>query len=369
MQVDSALRRSNDYIPALDGWRAIAILMVLFAHGSPLSDRLPVDLGASGVAFFFILSGYLITTRLLTKYYDGGKVALGRFYVQRGFRILPPAICYLVFLFLLNQMVRGLNVSRSEIVASLFFWRNYLLVPHSAEKLTGWFTGHFWSLSVEEHYYLVWPLIIHQAGKKRALRVALIGAAGCALWRWAGWHYKFHINYVFDHVPYFFRTDTRLDGLLLGSAVAIVLNYPRAAAAIRQYLSVRESAACIVLLGITWFFAGFPFIGFKEELIATVLLLATLSRPSEGLARVLAWPPLRMIGRFSYSLYIWQQLFLVVQTGRTPLGRLNQFPLNFVLVFAAALASYYFVEGPARRFGAKFEVGRETTRRAELAAV
>lgn len=363
------MRRSNDYIAALDGWRAIAILMVLFAHGSPISDRLPVDLGASGVAFFFILSGYLITTRLLTKYYDGGQVALGRFYVQRGFRILPPAVCYLAFLFLLNQTIRGLNVSRSEIVASLFFWRNYLLVPHSAEKLAGWFTGHFWSLCVEEHYYLVWPLIIHQAGKKRALRIALIGAVSCALWRWAGWHYKFHINYVFDRVPYFFRTDTRLDGLLLGSAVAIVLNHPRAVAVIRRYLSVRESAACIALLGITWAVAAYPFIGLKEELIVSILLLATVSRPSEGLARALAWRPLCALGRLSYSLYIWQQLFLVGKTGEAPLGLLNRFPLNFVLVFAAALASYYFVEGPARRFGAKFEVGRETTRPAELAVI
>jgi peptidoglycan/LPS O-acetylase OafA/YrhL len=305
----------------------------------------------------------------MTKYYDGGRVALGRFYVQRGFRILPPAICYLVILFLLNQMVSGLNVSRSEIVASLFFWRNYLLVPAGAGRVPGWFTLHFWSLSVEEHYYLVWPLIIHQAGKKRALRIALIGTAGCALWRWAGWHYKFHVNYVLDQVPYFFRTDTRLDGLLLGSAVAIVLNHPRAAAVIRQYISVRESVACIVLLGITWLLADYPFIGLKEEIIVAVLLLATLSRPGEGLARVLAWPPLCVTGRLSYSLYIWQQLFFVVPTGRTPLGQLNQFPLNFVLVFAAALASYYFIERPARRFGAKFEVSRETMRRAELAVV
>jgi peptidoglycan/LPS O-acetylase OafA/YrhL len=332
------------YIVALDGWRGAAILMVVLAHGWPLSDKLPVDFGSSGVTLFLIVSGFLITRRLLTAYYDGGKIAFRKFYIQRAFRILPPAMAYVAALLVLRQFVPEIRTSDSEIVACLFFWRNYLFTPEN-----GWFTGHFWSLAVEEHFYLTWPLAIHLAGRKRALCLAFGAAAACGVWRWVGWRYPFHINYAFDRVPYFFRTDTRIDGLLLGSAMAIVLSNPDWALPLRRYLSHAESIICLFALGLIWLTAGHWFTGVREELAMTALLTITVLRPGEGLSRALEWGPLRAVGRLSYSIYIWQQLFLV------PAGILwwNRFPGNLVLVFAAACASYFLVEEPARRFGRK----------------
>ncbi len=345
-------RVARNYIPALDGWRALAILMVLFAHGSKFSNSLPVDLGSSGVTFFLILSGYLITTRLLTSYSDGGNIAFQRFYIQRAFRILPPIIAYHAVLLLLTGLSPEFRTSRSEIVASLFFWRNYLFVPDT-HALSGWFTGHFWSLSVEEHFYVIWPILIHFAGRKRGLYIALLGAAGCSLWRWVGWHYKPHLNYTLDHVPYFFRTDIRLDAMLLGGAVAIISAHADWEEIIRRYLSVRETIVCVFLLGIIWLSASHWFTGLKEELAVTALLTITILYPTEGLARALACRPMRAVGKLSYSLYIWQQLFLVPET----VGWWNRFPTCLLLVFAASLLSYFFIERPMRQLGALAAAG------------
>jgi peptidoglycan/LPS O-acetylase OafA/YrhL len=342
-QVIDPLPALQSHLAPLDGWRGVAILMVLFAHGSPLAETLRVDLGSSGVAFFFILSGFLITTRLFTFYYRGGSVAFKEFYLQRAFRLFPPLLAYLSVVFIIGNFVAGVKVPFSEITASLFFFRNYLAVPQ-VENLSGWFTGQFWSLAVEEHYYLFWPLIVHLAGKKRSLPIALTGAFACVIWRnWLG------VGSAIADVPYYLRSDMRVDGLLLGSALGVVFANPAWFARIQRVLSPRDSLAALLLLAAVWWHAGYWYLGITEELAVCALLMVTAAFPSQGLGRLLSWEPLCRVGKLSYSLYIWQELFLLTQRGGEPLGWLNRPPLNYAMVFAAALASYYLIERPAKR--------------------
>src|SRR5690349_1797531 len=186
-QGSSMTATSSQYIPTLDGWRAAAILMVLFSHGLEISNKLPFELGFSGVNIFFVLSGILITERLLADYTVDGRVQFKKFYIRRACRILPPVFVYLTVISVLGFGFHLFPLWKWEIIGSALLARNYMLVPHGGHGLHGWFTGHFWSLAVEEHYYLLWPLVIHIAGKSRARWVALLGACACTLWRFIGW--------------------------------------------------------------------------------------------------------------------------------------------------------------------------------------
>src|SRR4051812_354276 len=158
------------YIPTLDGWRAIAILGVMASHAGhsyseaygreSFFDRIAA--GTHGVNLFFAISGLLITSRLLEEWDNTGSVSLRRFYTRRAFRILPPALLYLACVALLG-VFGFLPMVREEFLAATLFFRNYLPVilgPNGA----GFFTSHYWSLGVEEHFYLFWPALLLVAG-------------------------------------------------------------------------------------------------------------------------------------------------------------------------------------------------------------
>ncbi len=151
----------RDYLPTLDGWRAIAIALVLFTHvrlpGGALQQISPY--GAMGVHLFFAISGFLITNRLLED-----RSGLRAFYVRRAFRILPAAFLYLAVLFALGFVGGWIPLNAGQLWASAFFYRNYYVLP--ADQ--GWYTGHYWSLSVEEHFYLLWPALLLWLGTRRA---------------------------------------------------------------------------------------------------------------------------------------------------------------------------------------------------------
>ena len=151
-------------IPTLDGWRGIAILLVLFDHtmnvfrGYGASPW--VQTGQHGVTLFFVLSGFLITSSLLN-----GPIDLRSFYIRRIFRLMPVAWAYLGLLLLLNLRVHV--VSKSAVLASLFFYRNFEAATFGSA------TWHFWSLSLEEQFYLVWPIVLLLAGARRSRWIAV----------------------------------------------------------------------------------------------------------------------------------------------------------------------------------------------------
>ncbi|MBV8072845.1 MAG: acyltransferase, partial [Acidobacteriaceae bacterium] len=149
----------TEYIPTLDGWRAVAIGMVIAYHASMVpfgtveayrsSWAYLLRFGHIGVALFFGISGFLITTLLLREEARNGRISLSKFYIRRCFRILPA-----YYALLGSITILGLITSRAELMSSLCFVRNYI---HEGAGGGSYVTGHLWSLAVEEHFYLLWP--------------------------------------------------------------------------------------------------------------------------------------------------------------------------------------------------------------------
>jgi peptidoglycan/LPS O-acetylase OafA/YrhL len=221
----------------------------------------------------------------------------------------------------------------------VLFFRNYQEAFHPA---MGLYTSHFWSLSIEEHFYLVWPALYLWAGRKLALPLAAVGAIGCALWRLYAWLHPVTIPFHFRVM----RTDFRMDGLLVGCGLAILLTNPKVARFIYRNFPKETPLFCAFLILINELHTG------GEPSLTTFLLiavaLASMLVVEEGLAhkwtnnRALVW-----LGTISYSLYVWQQLFLYRPAlNVAPLGRLNLFPLNLLAAITVACCSYYFLEKP-----------------------
>jgi peptidoglycan/LPS O-acetylase OafA/YrhL len=337
-------------LPTLDGWRAVAITGVLGAHirwPLPLLSRWFTH-GSLGVQLFFALSGFLITTRLLEEYDQNGFVSWRNFYIRRVFRILPPAFLALLTLTFLGLGLHLIPVTGSQLVASAFFYRNYLtgIVGPS------WYTAHFWSLAVEEHFYLLWPAILGVVGFARGARTAGILTFAAFAWRVAGGHFDPLYN---SHSVYRgFRTDYCIGDLLWGCFLAFVWNSPSARALavriVRSYWALGVLAAQALLLH--YHPRGSDVL---VELLMAFLPFCTVADPSGLVSRILEIGPIAWVGRLSYSLYLWQQLFIPISWAPQTLGIIQMFPFNVVLAFSAASLSYYFVERPSIRLGKQMQ--------------
>ncbi len=167
-------------IPSLDGLRALSIFLVLALHSLQRLDLthhvpwfwLGIFNGATGVFIFFVISGYLITSLLLREHEKTGSISLRGFYFRRAMRILPPLYLYVGFLLLLGWAGR-LAIYKLDIISSLFFFHDYALSRM-------WTLEHFWTLSIEEQFYLIWPLLLllclripGPAGRSKACKIAI----------------------------------------------------------------------------------------------------------------------------------------------------------------------------------------------------
>lgn len=330
-------------IPSLDGWRGIAILLVLLDHlteGAQLGRFSHFfRLGSTGVGLFFALSGFLITTRLLEERERNGRIDLGRFYMRRAFRLLPASATYLVVIGILAA-AGVIATTRTEWLASLLFFRNYL--PMAWES-GGWWTAHFWSLAIEEHFYLAWPaLLILTRGRVEAPASL---AVGVALWRTLDFHYRFaDPGYVLWFPG---RSDVRLDALLWGCALGILLMQPAFQEKMRRFYSMGLWFACAGLYVAANLFTGHhnyspPY----ESILLTLVIVWPVIHSASWPAKLLDLAWLRWIGRLSYSLYIWQQLWTIFPGSPAPLGRWQHFPGNVLCIFLTAALSYYAIEKP-----------------------
>jgi len=350
----SAPSRSG-YLPILDGWRAVAIIGVLVCHGCEAvfhSGGLYPDAvlyrvtryGSFGVDIFFGISGFLICNRLLQERHRTGGISLARFYIRRAFRILPPYLTYLITIGVLGYS-GALVVHRWEWLSCLLFFRNYI-----AQRDAGWYLGHFWSLAVEEHFYLIWPGMLVFFGPRRARWAAVLLALSVAGWRTLDGREQW-ISQM-GGVGFYGRTDIRLDALLWGCWAALLID----GADWRELVIDRLSRGMwILLLGALACCVAYqpPLAMLWQAILVPMILVGTVLRPIGPVAWILEAYPVRWIGRISYSLYIWQQLFLVsrAEPRPLPLGIPQEWPSNIIFVFAAAITSYYLIERPAINIG------------------
>jgi peptidoglycan/LPS O-acetylase OafA/YrhL len=355
-----------NYLPTLDGWRALAILGVMVCHacdalfhadGSYPNTFLYTLTrhGALGVDVFFGISGFLICSRLLAEHQKNNGISLKRFYIRRFFRILPPYLTYLGGLAALAML--GLVTVSSQVWWScLLFYRNYL--PASVGGTH--YTGHFWSLAVEEHFYLLWPGLLVLAGIPRARRLVVALAGMIAVWR--VWEFRHQwLGHWIPGVGFFPRTDIRLDGLLWGCWMALMLHDPVWRARLGRWLSPP------VWLGLAGAYIGCvcyqpPLAMMWQSILIPLLLAGTVLRPKAPVGHILEIPLLRWVGGISYSLYLWNSLFFAGMDNPRPLplGFLQQLPWSILPVFACASLSYYLIEQPLIRLGHSLTSSRRT---------
>jgi len=355
--------RDGTYMPTLDGWRAVAITLVIIAHGSDsignILNTIGIhfdfgriqDAGLLGVQIFFGLSGLLITSRLIASENKYGRISLSSFYIRRSFRILPAALVFLMVVGLL-ALSGIIPITFGRWLSTLFFFANY-------STATGtWYLGHFWSLAVEEHFYLVWPaafLILGVTSKRVnfAIAVALI----LACWRALDIHFN-----ITGATPgrFWGRTDIQGDNILWGVVVALLYADPIWKNRLNKFLT--HPAVLPSFIVFMFAIAYLPSPARKlflvlltiKAIIIPLMILGTLINSTGRLSYILELPIFKLIGRLSYSIYLWQQLFLVTNpVSIASFGILQSFPLNIIAAFICALLSFRYIEEPLIAMGHK----------------
>jgi len=336
-----AKRARFDHLPSLDGLRAISILLVLFGHLSGTrgfgSPSLGVgDIAHFGVVVFFVISGFLITSLLLAEHEKRGRVSLKLFYARRALRIFPASYAYIGCIALL--WVAGLiSLRGSDLWHAVTYTVNYA-------PATSWQVGHLWSLSVEEQFYMLWPFAFVSLGPRRALWVAagviLMGpAARAASWYFLRGNPYFHTE-MFPVVA---------DSLAAGCLLARIRGWLEEQAwYTRLFRPIPSLAVLAVILG-TNRLMGFTVTWVAGTVVINIAVAFLVHRSvycsQDWIGRALNWKPIASVGVLSYSLYLWQQLFL----NRNSTSGVNAFPANLLLTVAAALASYVLLERPLLR--------------------
>jgi peptidoglycan/LPS O-acetylase OafA/YrhL len=308
-----------DHLLALDGLRALAILLVLSHNLSVFGGQLEgpsrwvelaFDFGWAGVQLFFVLSGFLITRGLLR--YREARHYFRRFYTRRALRIVP---LYALALTVLLVVVPALGLStptldndrkhQAWLWLYLTNWDPYFARGNSV-------VNHFWSLAIEEQFYLVWPFLVRRCAPRQLICVC-IGTAACSLlWRFL------QVGQGVDPGLIYVSTFARFDALALGSAVAVITTLPKSWARVMAAKNwLWPAAACMFVLGMFATRGAYPQssplgqtvgYGWLSILFALTLLAAAVGeRSPAALPRIqglLTWRPLTHIGKISYGIYV-----------------------------------------------------------------
>lgn len=371
--LETTIARGRDGLPTLDGWRALAILLVVLGHsmddiasalgriGGPEVPSGLKYIGMHGVQVFFGLSGLLITTRLLAEEARHGRISLPGFYVRRAFRILPAAGVFLAVVGLLG-LAGVIELTPGRWLASLLFAANYSTAEYS------WYLGHFWSLAVEEHFYLVWPAVFAGLAVVRR-RLAWAVAIACAVAAWRALDFRFQITGT-SAAMFMGRTDIQADHLLWGAVIALAYADPGWRPRLQAFLARPRNL--LLLLGALFALFAVHDVGWKlkfvllsvHAVLVPLAILGTCLQARSLAGQILEWPLLRLIGRLSFSIYLWQQLFFVWSDARVAaLAPLQSYPYNIIAVLVCACASFWLVEEPAIRAGRNWLARRSRTDR------
>jgi len=345
--------RTDDRLLALDGLRAVAILLVVVAH--TIAHWVP---GGLGVTLFFFISGFIITRGLLGEELD--RASIGRFYVRRIFRLAPALLVFIVVASLTMAAV-GFPIPLSDIKASLLYYANY----HSFAVIEGKVRsplGITWSLAVEEHFYLLFPLLMLALhGKIKRLEFVLAATLVAVLaWRLV------LVGTVPDERIYQ-GTDTRIDSLAYGCLLSVLFVRAKAQGHATRLLTLLSSNMALVggllLLLFTVVYRDPQFReSFRYTLqgLSFVPLFCNLfwAQKSGPVRRLLELRPMVYIGAVSYSLYLYHFLGasvgLAVVSDANPAGRAL---LALSIGVVGTLFSYYVVERPVRRIGYRLTQG------------
>ncbi|WP_353816086.1 acyltransferase family protein [Agromyces sp. SYSU T00266] len=342
--------------PEIQALRAIAVCAVVLHHGWPAV----APAGYMGVDVFFVVSGFLITALLLREHARTGRISLKDFYLRRARRILPAAMAVLVAVTVLTYLVVPRVEWRSyfrEVIASALYFENWLLASDSQDPARGDLAStpvqHFWSLSVEEQFYLAWPLLIivaigFAARRARDPRRALLVVLGAATVASFAWNVVLTVQ---DHNLAYFSTFTRVWEFGVGGILAILV--PVVAPG-RERLRAAAGWLGIALIAVPILTfrtpEGFPGLVVLVPVAgALAVIWAGMPDTAWSPARATGLAPVQWTGDISYSLYLWHWpifMFLPFITGVPSPPWLMT--LLVVAAFAVAAGSKRWIEDPAR---------------------
>ena len=388
-------RPKSRYIPALDGLRTLAVVAVVLYH----LNLTWAQGGLLGVTIFFVLSGYLITRLLINEIAKTGRIDLKSFWIRRIRRLFPAVVTVVVVTCTLCTVFNHVMLTkmRPDILPSLLFFNNWWQILHNVSYFNALGDPspltHFWSLAIEEQFYLIWPplllaMVSMRMSKPNTRRVVLGLAAVSAVAMMVLY------NPATDPSRVYYGTDTRVFSLLLGAWMAFIPDRDLAPARLVRHLGLARlagadkhdksksntaeaattkpselarfwsSPASIDLLGVVGLvglaamvaltngYTAFQYRGGTLLCsILTLMVIAACVQPQGMVARALAAKPLVWIGKRSYSIYLWHYPLLLLMN---PVANINDTPwwhyiLQVLLVVAAAECSYRFIETPFRK--------------------
>lgn len=346
---------NQKYFPALDGFRGLAILLLISGHFFFGNAKAPL-LGFIGVEIFFVLSGFLITTLLLKELLINGNINLKHFYIRRGLRIVPVSYLFLILLAIAN-ICFNLKIGTLSFLASFLYFRN---IPFNYGE-NFWPCAHFWTLAVEEQFYLIFAFILVKSVNKY-LKVALLIILVVPVLQFFGqnnigvFYSNFWLHKINLAIILMFGGGTI--AILIGSVMSILMFK-----GILRPLNPRKTyfLSFFILIAALIFRLFYPPIlirtyinqGIFSVMIAAVIFLCLPS--ADFLSKLLSNRLLTKIGVLSYSIYIWQQLFVNYQPWQHTFKYADAWWLNIPALMLVSYLSYHYFEKRFLKLKDKFK--------------
>jgi peptidoglycan/LPS O-acetylase OafA/YrhL len=335
---ETPLSLAQKKYPSLNGLRAVSIIMVVISH---LVMLYPSNfgwlsfLGPLGVNIFFVISGFLITTLCIKEKVETSTISLKNFYLRRAFRILPVAYLYILILAVLNFIFK-LNMASAGFIAAIFFLAD---LSFSRRTNFNWDVSHYWSLSVEEQFYLFFPVFIKKNFRMFVLLILVVVFAPPILF-YIESRFAFFNSGILAAAT---RFISKFQSIAIGCLFSVLM--------FKGYFNLKKGSVNLILSAISVFIMFYIRYDDFEDLSSTffnpivsfftgLLIVANIQHQKNLLYRFLNLKLLDMIGILSYSIYIWQQLFL----SNDKRLFFCKIPVNLVFLAVVPVLSYFFFE-------------------------
>ncbi|EHT8098297.1 acetyltransferase [Staphylococcus pseudintermedius] len=349
------------YMPGLDGVRAVAVIAIIIYHLNPqwLSG------GFLGVDTFFVISGYLITSLLLTEYHNTGKIELMSFWLRRVKRLIPAVLFLVMGVIVLSLIFMPTEIQkvRADSIAAIFYVSNCWYIMQNVDYFEQFAVQplkHLWSLAIEEQFYLVFPIVLLSLlsfiRRLKSIRIIFLILLVISM-----------IAMMVLYVPnenvarVYFGTDTRIQTLLMGVLLALVWPPFQLKAKVNRQMRTMIDTAGVV--GLAILFICFKFVSETNSILyyggfflistVTLLVIASSVHPSGYFAKFLGNKVFTFIGSRSYSLYLWHYPIIVLIHHQFVQGQIPPlvYVVEILLMVLMAEFSYKFIEQPFRKEG------------------
>ncbi|HBU9597911.1 TPA: acetyltransferase [Staphylococcus pseudintermedius] len=349
------------YMPGLDGVRAVAVIAIIIYHLNPqwLSG------GFLGVDTFFVISGYLITSLLLTEYHNTGKIELMSFWLRRVKRLIPAVLFLVMGVIVLSLIFMPTEIQkvRADSIAAIFYVSNWWYIMQNVDYFEQFAVQplkHLWSLAIEEQFYLVFPIVLLSLlsfiRRLKSIRIIFLILLVISM-----------IAMMVLYVPnenvarVYFGTDTRIQTLLMGVLLALVWPPFQLKAKVNRQMRTMIDTAGVV--GLAILFICFKFVSETNSILyyggfflistVTLLVIASSVHPSGDFAKFLGNKVFTFIGSRSYSLYLWHYPIIVLIHHQFVQGQIPPlvYVVEILLMVLMAEFSYKFIEQPFRKEG------------------